>query len=259
MKKLLVLFFVCLVTTSNVFAKDLRFVQITDVRYSKEHNSETLKKVIKDVNRQKNVNFVVFTGDNIEKTDMQDLKDFISAAKKLHRPFYVIIGDKDVNKYKDLSKKEYQEYLKKKLPNCKTKDLNYSFEQNGVVFLVVDGAKDVIPGTNGYFKDDVVEWVDRALDKHSKENVIILQHFPLIPPKENEGYATYKPQKYLEVLQKHSNVKAVVAGHFGENKEETVSGIIHISTAPAPNYRIIDILDCNSKNPTIWAEVKEIK
>ena len=259
MKKFLVFLFIFLIYTSNAFAKDLRFVQITDVRYSKQDNSETLKKVIKDVNEQRDVSFVVFTGDNIQKTDEQDLKDFIAEAKKLKRPFYVIIGDKDVNKHKGLSKKDYQKILKKKLINCRTKDINYTFEKEGVVFFVVDGAKDVIPGTNGYFKDDVVEWVDANLDLYPNKNIVILQHFPLIPPEENENYVTFKPQKYLEVLNKHSNVKAVISGHFGVNKEESVNGVAHITTAPAPSYRIIDILDCTSNNPTIWAEVVEVK
>ena len=258
-KKLLSLLFVYFLFCTTVFAKDLRFVQITDVRYSKEHNSETLEKVIADVNKHKDVDFVVFTGDNIEKPDIQNLKDFIITAKKLRKPFYVLIGDKDVNKHKDLSKKDYQKFLKKKVTACKTKDVNYTFEKEGVVFFVVDGAKDVIPSTNGYFKDDVVEWVDANLDLYSNKNVVILQHFPLIPPEENENYATFKPQKYLDSIQRHKNVKAIISGHFGVNKEQTVNGVVHISTAPAPYYRIIDILDCTSDTPSFWAEVVEVK
>lgn len=259
MKKFLSLLFVSFIFCTTVFAKDLRFIQITDVRYSKTGNSDTLKQIIQDVNKQKDVDFVVFTGDNIQKPDMKNLKDFIAEAKKLHKPFYVIIGDRDVNKHKDLSKKDYQKFLKKKLHNYKTDDLNYVFEKNGVIFMVVDGAKDVIPGTNGYYKDDVVTWVDKNLDLYSKKNVIILQHFPLIPPSDNESYVTFKPQKYLEVIQKHPNVKAVISGHFDVNKEEMVNGVYYITTAPAPYYRIIDIIDCNSKEPSFWAEVVKVK
>lgn len=259
MKKLLGLLLVYVLFASNVMARDIRFVQITDVRYSKQNNSEMLQNVIKDVNRQKNVDFVVFTGDSLEKPDLQILKDFVSEAKHLRRPFYVVIGDKDVNKYKGLSKKEFQAYLKKKLPNYKTADLNYTFEKSGMVFMVADGAKDVIPSTNGYFKDDVVEWVDANLDLNYNKNVIILQHFPLTEPEENESYRTFKPQNYLDVIKKHNNVKAVISGHFGINKEVTEDGVVHISTAPLPYYRIIDVLDCTSKQPVLWAEVRQVK
>jgi len=258
-RNLFSLLLVYIIFCSAVFAKDLRFVQITDVRYSKQNNPEVLKKVISDINGRKDIDFVVFTGDNIDKPDIKNLKDFIAEAKQLRKPFYVVIGDKDVNKHKDLSKKDYQKILKKNIPNCKSKDVNYTFEKEGVVFMVVDGAKDVIPSTNGYYKDSVVEWVDANLDLYSDKNVVILQHFPLITPEDNENYATFKPQKYIDVLQKHNNVKAVIAGHFGINKEENINGIVHIITAPAPNYRIIDILDCTSKTPSFWAEVMNVK
>lgn len=63
----------------------------------------------------------------------------------------------------------------------------------------------------------------------------------------------------MKVLAKHKNVKAVIAGHFGVNNEQKVNGILHISTAPAPFYRIIDIMDYETPNPTIWAQLKEVK
>lgn len=258
MKKFLSFLLIYVLSASLTFARDLRFAQITDVRYSKQNNAETLTKIIKDINTQKNIEFVVFTGDSLERPDPKILADFITAAKKLHKPFYVVIGDKDVNKYKDLSKKEFQLYLKKKLSNYKTTDLNYIFEKSGVLFLVADGAKDVIPSTNGYYKDNVIEWIDATLDVYNKKNIVILQHFPLIESEDNENYKTFKAQKYLDIINKHNNVKAVIAGHYGINTEETINGVVHIITAPAPNYRIIDILNCTSENPTIWAEVKNI-
>ena len=61
----------------------------------------------------------------------------------------------------------------------------------------------------------------------------------------------------IEVLRNHRNVIAVISGHFGVNKEATLNGIVHISTAPAPNYRVIDILNIESGEPTIWAQVKK--
>ena len=54
----------------------------------------------------------------------------------------------------------------------------------------------------------------------------------------------------------NKNVKAIISGHFGVNKEIEKDGIKHISTAPAPTYRLIDVIDCETKNPTIWAQIK---
>ena len=259
MKKLFCLLFVFVLSAISVFARDLRFVQIADVRYSEGNNKEVLTKIINDVNNQKDIDFIVFTGDNLEHSSQAILEDFVQQIKKFKKPVYVVIGDKDVNKHKGLSKKEFMTYLKKKLPNYKKTDTNYTFEKGGMLFFVADGAKDVLPSTTGYYKADVIEWLDATLDLYPKKNVIIFQHFPIVPPENKENYITFKGDSYIEMLKKHQNVKAVIAGHFGVNKEETVNGIIHISTAPAPYYRIIDVFDTTSNNPQIWAQVKEIQ
>lgn len=258
MKKFLTLFFGICLSVVMVQAKDFRFVQVTDVRYSAENDNGVLAKTVKDINKQKDVNFVVFTGDSIDKPQKDDLEGFIKTADKLRKPYYIVLGDKDVNKHKDMSKKQFSSYVKKHTKTHKGKTLNYVFEKQGIIFVVADGSKDVIPSTSGYYKDNVIEWVDATLDLYPNKNVIILQHFPIIPPADRESYYTYKAEVYLNMLKKHSNVKAVVSGHFGVDKEIINDGITHISTSPLPSYRIIDILDCETSNPTIWSQIRKV-
>ena len=256
MKKFLVL--LSLLLMNSAIAADMRFVQVSDARFSKENEVNTLATAIKDINKLKDVEFVVFTGDNIAKPQKDNLIGFLDEAKKLNCPFYIVLGDHDVNKHKEMSKKEYIKIIKKHVRKYKPEEANYTFEKNGVVFMVVDGSKDVIPGTNGFYKEDTLNWLKTQLDLQPRKNIIILQHFPLIPPNGNENYYTFKPENYLKLLAAHKNVKAVISGHFGVNKEEKVKGIMHISTAPLPEYRIIDIMDYDTPNPTIWAELKHL-
>jgi hypothetical protein len=122
--------------------------------------------------------------------------------------------------------------------------------------MVVDGSRDIVPTSVGYYKDDVLNRVDTNLEKYKKKNVIILQHFPLIAPDGQE--ATFNPEKYLGILKQHNNVKAVVSGSKYGNSEKELDGVIHISTAPFPNYRVIDIADTETDNPTVWAEIREL-
>ena len=68
MKKFLSIIILCFVVSINAYAKDMRFVQITDVKYDTA-NKDNFSALIRDVNKQKNVSFVVFTGDNIQKPD----------------------------------------------------------------------------------------------------------------------------------------------------------------------------------------------
>ena len=35
------------------------------------------------------------------------------------------------------------------------------------------------------------------------------------------------------------------------------NGVEHISTAGVPYYRIIDVMDSETTNPTIWAQLKK--
>ena len=257
MKKILSLFFTSVMFTCFCEAKDIRFVQISDVKYSAGTDNQCFSKVIQNVNKQNDIKFVVFTGDNINRPTIADLQGFINEAKKLNCPYYIVIGDKDVNKMKHLSKIDYIKYLNKNIRKYKQKSPNYTFIKDDIVFIIVDGAKDVIPGTNGYYKEDVLIWLDNELNKYKDKNVIILQHFPIIPPLEKETYYTFKPEEYMKVLSKHNNVKAIISGHFGVNDEKCVQGINHITTAGTPYYRIIDILDAETKTPTIWAQLKQ--
>ena len=255
MKKLALLISSFILFSSSVMAKDMRFAQVTDVRYSANSDNAALLKVIEDINKQNEIEFVVFTGDNINHPNKDDLKAFLKELKNLNCPYYIVLGDRDVNKRKELSKNEYAQFVHK-YGKQKQKTPNYTFEKNKVVFMIADGSKDVIPSTIGYYKDDVLEWVDANLDLNKNKPVIILQHFPLIPPAEKENYYTYHPETYLETLNKHRNVLAVISGHFGVNREVNQNGITHISTAPVPYYRIIDVLNIDSSQPSIWAQVK---
>lgn len=257
MKKILGLISIFLLMANSVFAADMRFIQVEGALYN-QNNSASFDKMIQKINREKNVEFVVFTGNNISKPNKNELKNFLSAAKKLKCPYYVIIGQKDVNKQKDLGKSDYFDMVRKKnWAHRMIKKPNYVFTKKDVIFVVADGSKEFIPSSVGYYKEDVILWLDEVLDGYKDKNVVILQHYPIVPPVAKETHYTYKADDYIKLLTEHKNVKAVVAGHFGVNKEESVNGILHISTKNAPAYRIIDILDYETQNPTFWSTIKE--
>ena len=260
MKNFLTLIFTLLISSTVVFAEDIKFAQVDGVYLNayEETSIKNLQAIVQDINKQKDINFVVFSGNNILKPEKANLIAFLKQANKLNCPYYVVLGQKDVNKRKHFGKKEYTKLVSKKnSAQRKLKEPNYVFEKKGVVFVVADGSKEVIPISNGYYRPEVLDWIDETLDKYSRKNVVILQHYPIVPPAEKENYYTFKAEDYIKMLDSHKNVKAVVAGHFNVNKEQEVNGIMHISTANAPQYRIIEILDCNSQNPTFWSTIKE--
>lgn len=263
-KLFLTLLLIILCLGQGAFAKDIKFVQITDSHFSsingEGYPQKVLEKTIKDINTIPDVDFVVFTGDNIDTANSTDLKAFLKIANHLKHPYYMVIGNHEVFKSQHFDKKDYMKLVRKYSKNCRSKSANYVFKEKGVVFIVVDGAKEVIPGPAGYYKKDTLKWLDKKLSKYKNENVIILQHFPLVPPYYNRTHVTYNVAEYEEILKKHSNVVAIFSGHYHANGETKQDGIYHVSTpsllAPPNNYKVIDVSNKSKKDCQIYTQLR---
>lgn len=256
MNKIFATLFAFFAFSLSVFSADMKIIQVDNLEY--KVGDDRLDKIINDINKQKNLDFVIFSGNNIAKPRIENLEEFVSKTKNIKAPVYIVLGNKDVNKQKGLGKSEYTKYLSKNLrSHKKINSTNYVIDKKEIVFIILDGSKEVIPTSMGYYKPETTTWLDEQLGHYANKNIIIIQHFPIIPPSEKETHYTAKPEAYLKVLAKHNNVKAIISGHFGVNKEEEHRGIKFISTSSAPAYKIIDIIDYDSKNPIFWSTVKE--
>jgi len=165
MKKILILFififsFFCSI---NVQAKELKFVQISDLHLSVKDDSfwnrkiteteEQLKLAIKQINKNRKIDFVIFTGDNIDKADKKNMARFLRPANKLNKPYYVVIGNHEVFRYNRFDKEDYVKSIWLRHPQMLFKKTNYVFKPNReIVFLVVDGANELMPTQSGYYK-----------------------------------------------------------------------------------------------------------
>lgn len=252
------------------YAKDLKFIQISDSHFSPvaiegsqrevEKSKGILEKTMDDINTIPDVDFVVFTGDNIDQSNDTDLKAFLKMANRLHVPYYVVIGNHEVFKSQKFDKKAYMKVVRRYSKNCRAKNANYVFIKNGFVFIVVDGAKEVIPGPAGYFKKDTLNWLDKQLTKYKNDNVVIFQHFPIVPPCYNRTHATYNVDEYKNVLKKHSNVIAIFSGHYHANGEQMVDGIYHVSTpalvASPHDYKVVEICGSSKKGFNVYTQLR---
>ncbi|MDR1167353.1 MAG: metallophosphoesterase [Heliobacteriaceae bacterium] len=246
-------------------AGEIKFVQVTDVHYSSgnEYKEQVLKKTIADINKQSKISFVVFTGDNIDSPNPVYLKEFVKMANKLNVPYYAVIGNHDVFKNGGLSKEQYLEIMRYNNIFYKPKKPNYVFKKDRFVFIIVDGAKEVIPGPAGYYREDTLKWLDKQLKKYKNNPVTIFQHYPLIEPKILKSHRTHQAEVYLDLLGKHNNVIAVISGHYHVNGENMQNGIYHISTPSLLNepnsYKIITVVTTRGFSPMIYTELREVK
>lgn len=270
-KKIYIIFtLIILLTAQRANASDLKIIQITDSHFSTSINAGTERDVensknylldtVKDINTIPNVDFVVFTGDNIDQANSDELKRFLLIANQLKPDYYMVIGNHEVFKSQGFTKKDYMKTVSKYSKNCRERNPNYVFKKKGYVFIVVDGTKEVIPGPAGYYKKDMLKWLDKELTKYKNDKVIILQHFPIVPPYYNRTHTTYKVEDYQAVLKKHNNVISIISGHYHGNGEKMVDGIYHISTPalvePPHNYKIIEIESQKGAKPEIFTQLR---
>lgn len=238
------------------FSKDIKFAQVTDLYF--RGNSTVMDSLVQDINKDSEIDFVVFTGNNIGKPTVDVLKKFLKSARKLNKPYYMVLGNKDVSKSHNMEKSTYLKTVKKYNIMHPTTP-NYTFKKGNVVFIVVDGSKELIPSPNGFYSKDTIKWVDKQIKKAKNSKVVILQHFPLMNKPGNEYYTTYNILEYMQMLSKHTNVLAVVSGHYDKNDEIIYNGVDHITTPRSAGgcYKIIDIVPENGYS--VYTFLKEVK
>ena len=255
MKKIILMFLaVIFISVQSVSAKNIKFAQVTDVFF--KDSSLALEKVIQDINRTPDIDFVVFTGNNIGKPKVDFLKGFLNEVKHLNKPYYLVMGNKDISKTKNLDKKTYIKTVKK-YNRFHPATTNYTFKKGNIVFLVADGSKELVPTGNGFYNKETIDWIDKQLTKNAKYKVVILQHFPLANKPNNEFYYTYNILEYMQMLSRHTNVIAIISGHYNKNDEITYNGVYHITT---PNlgggvYKIVEI----DENNDIYTLLRDIR
>ncbi len=267
LKRLFVIFCTVLgmVFAGGAYAGEIKFVQVTDTHVSKDnqYSQQILRDAVKDINSLENISFVVFTGDNIDPSNYENLEAFLKIINKLNVRYYLVFGNHDVFKSSGLSKKRYLEIVRAHNWFYWPPKPNYVFKRGEFVFIVLDGAKETIPGTNGYYKQATLEWFDQQLTKYKNRPVVVFQHFPVLPPTDDRSHKVYKPEDYMAVLNRHDNVIAVVSGHYHTNKEKMDNGVYHINSPSligVPNpYKIIDIVTTKGFSPMIYTQLREVE
>lgn len=265
MKKLLDIIFLCAVIFfihNSAMAKDIKFIQMTDLYLMPDEESiANYKRAIEQINKTKNLDFVVFTGDNIGRANEPLLELFISMSRQIKVPYYVEIGDKDCFRNAGLNKELYLKYYNSHKLINRQKSFNYTIKDGDYLYVFADGVKQHMPSKNGYYREETVTWLDKVLTKNKNKTVIIFQHFPLFDLRENSASNLYRPDIYADMLKKHKNVLAIFSGHYQENFEgmSEDGSINYFVTEPAKNgnssYREVNIADMGNKKYEIYSRI----
>lgn len=230
----------------------LKIVQLSDVHYDSTlpskgsrmlgDSASLLKDAIEQINQMDGVDLVVFSGDSINQPNECDLSAFINLANKLKTPWYVALGNHEVNFERGLSKEKYLQILT-------SLNLNYASINAFKPYYAITPKKDYkiifMDGTNeeklspeGEFSEEQLLWLDKKLNQYRTKKVIIVQHFPIIPPYKTttRSHEVKNAKEYLNVIDKHNNVIAVLAGHYHCSKVVKRNNVLHITTPSLVQY-----------------------
>lgn len=247
------------------FSRTLKFAQMSDIHFStvKEDNGYKLLSktrpllidAISQINKEKNIDFVVITGDGIDKPNKDDAIQLFDLLNTLNRPWYFALGNHDTTTDGYLTKTNFLKLLKEKNPNYTFDSTYYTFKpKKGFRLIVLDGAKNKGFTSHGILPKEELDWLDNVLSQSQKDVVLIFIHFPLVTPYDSPLHEILNADEYKAVLNKYKMPIAIFSGHYHMTKIFKRGNILHVSTptlAGYPNsFRIVEVV--NRKNKVIF-------
>ena len=235
---------------------NLRIAQVSDVHFStfEENTSykflkkspELLDDVIFQINTSGPYDFVIFTGDLVNKPKSTELVKFLGRVSKLACPWYVINGNHDIAIDGPLTKKEFLKIL-----NCHNKHKNYQNNyyaltpKKGFRLICLDSIIDYKLTSNGEISQEQLKWLKKELDEHKKDVVILSTHVPIEEPYPSSNHKMNNEDEIKGLLSKYTNPIIVLQGHYHCVRAKQHDNIVYI-TSPSlvtfPNaFRVINI------------------
>lgn len=257
MKMMTAVFLLLFFGLAKAYAAELSFAQVSDVHYSVKQSDErgrcvdcsrdNLIKIINSINQRDDIDFVVFSGDMIDKSCEKNLSSFMEEISRLNKPYYVLPGNHDTHEIAGLSKDRFWNIVSNYSPYQGNIEPNQKIKLcNGFEMFLVDGAARRFPSSHGYFSEETLAWLNKTLKKSQSNNVLIFQHFPILPPLDNPSHEVLNPDDYKNVISKYNHIVMIASGHFhGGNGVIRDNGVYHVSTPSALGrdvpYRIFKI------------------
>jgi 3',5'-cyclic AMP phosphodiesterase CpdA len=246
----------------NESANTLKFVHLSDVHLDLNNSNkpkrmlgssrDLLKDAISQINNINDLDFVIFSGDQINRPQKNALLEFINISNTLKYPWYFALGNHDVGVMSSFNKFKYFETMKESNKAITTDKTYYSFSpKKGYLIIVLDPVIDSRITSNGYVDAKQFKWLESQLDNNKDSRIIIVQHHPIIQPFDSSSHKITNSEEYLSLIKRYNNVIAVLSGHYHSTKIIQLGNVVFVST-PAlvqyPNaFRLITINDYKDK------------
>ena len=257
---------VCTAANNN-----LRVAQVSDAHFSSfEENTsyKFLKKspkllddVIFQINTSGPYDFVMFTGDLVNKPKVSELEKFITHANNLVYPWYAIDGNHDISIDGPLTKRKFLETLAANNDNMQQENIYYAFTpKKGFRVICLDSIIDYKLTSNGEISNEEFMWLTQELEKHAKDTVIVCSHVPIIEPFSSPNHKMQNEYEVRKLLKTHRNPVIVLQGHYHTTKiiqDDNMLVVACPSLVTYPNaFRVINI-NSNKQRTLVDVYLKE--
>lgn len=228
-------------------AASLKFVQLSDVHFAISEANTTFKmtgespKLLNDaisqINDMSGINFVMFTGDQINTPYEKELQAFLPYAEKLNVPWYITFGNHDRCVGGFLTKELYLDIVGSHNENFKFKKPYYSFvPQKGFKAIVLDTIITEKLTSNGRISAEQLAWLDKELENSKKDVVLIFMHVPIVEPFPSSGHRLLNAGEVQAVIEKYKNPIAVFQGHYHASKITQRGNVLYVSSPALVSY-----------------------
>ena len=250
---------------------NLRVAQVSDAHIStfEENTSykflkkspELLDDVIFQINTSGPYDFVMFTGDLINKPKVSELEKFISHANNLIFPWYAIDGNHDISIDGPLTKNKFLSMLAASNDNMQQENIYYAFTpKKGFRVICLDSIIDYKLTSNGEISNEEFMWLTQELEKHSKDTIIVCSHVPIIEPFSSPNHKMQNEYEVRKLLKTHKNPVVVLQGHYHTTKiiqDDNMLVVACPSLVTYPNaFRVINI-NSNKQRTLVDVYLKE--
>ncbi len=185
------------------------FALITDIHISQTETSvDDLRRTVSAINNTPEVQFVFVSGDLTEGGDMKSLTKAKELLDGLHVPYFAVPGNHET-KWSESGVMDFSRIF-----GCD----RFRFDHGDFVFLGFNSGP-IIRMMDGHVGTQDILWLEKELNSTDKgKRIIIITHYPLLHGDVDNWY------EVTDLLRKY-NVKAVLGGHYHQNKMTDYDGI----------------------------------
>lgn len=252
----------------------LKFVQLSDIHFLENGQNTTFKMTgassqllddaVEQINEEQEIDFVMLTGDIIDKPFEKELRAFLPHIENLKYPWYFAFGNHDrcVGGY--LTTSVYMDMVKKSNKNYNFNKPYYAFTpKKGYRVIVLDNIITDKITTQGYLDEEQVLWLKKELEKSKRDTVLIFMHVPLIEPFTSPNHRLKNAVQVMSIIESYKNPIGVFQGHYHATRVVQHDNVLYVNSPALVSYpnafRIINVT--NHKDKTVfelkWVETRE--